>query len=111
MTSFLASRILAPAAATAALLGAGAPAALAQSTTSPSLSQAPPVSLGSAKKKSSHKAAPSSTAKKKNSSTAPARPTRLPNTGYNVWAVALLGGGLIAAGLGLRLRVRDVRWP
>ena len=111
MTSPLASRFLAPAAVTAALLLAGAPAALAQTSTSPggpSLSQAPPVSLNNSNK---HKSNSSATAKKKNSSSSTARPTRLPNTGYDVWAVALLGAGLIAAGVGLRLRVRDVRWP
>ena len=112
MTSRSSRRLLAPVAVTTALLWAGAPAALAQTSTSPggpSLSQAPPVSLGSGKK--THKSSSSKTAKKKNSSSSTARATRLPNTGYDVWAVALLGAGLIAAGVGLRLRVRDVRWP
>ena len=114
MTRPPASRILAPVAATAALLWAGAPAALAQTSTTPggpSLSQAPPVSLKHSKKPSHKSSSASTTANKKKSPSSPARSTRLPNTGYDVWAVALLGAGLIAAGVGLRLRVRDVRWP
>lgn len=116
VTSSLASRILAPAAATVALALAlaGAAPALAQTSTSPggpSLSNSPPVSLGHGKSPSQKSSTSSAMTRKKNSSSSTARATRLPNTGYDVWAVALLGAGLIAAGVGLRLRVRDVRWP
>lgn len=114
VTSSLASRILAPAAATVALALAGAAPAPAQTSTSPSgpsLSNSPPVSLGHGKSPSHKSSTSSATTRKKNSSSSTARATRLPNTGYDVWAVALLGAGLIAAGVGLRLRVRDVRWP
>jgi LPXTG-motif cell wall-anchored protein len=117
VTSRPSRRLLAPLAAAGALALAGAPSAGAQTTTGqaggPSLSPAPPVSLGHAKKPK--KTTPTSTTTSKPASkraSSVARSSRqLPNTGYDAWAVALLGGGLMAAGVGLRLRTRDVRWP
>lgn len=40
---------------------------------------------------------------------APARAT-LPDTGADPWVLALAGASLVLAGVGLRLRVRDVRF-
>jgi LPXTG-motif cell wall-anchored protein len=116
VTSRPACRLLAPLAAAGALALAGAPAAGAQSTTGPaggpSLSPAPPVTLGHAKqpKKTTHASTTTSKPASKRANSG-ARSRQLPNTGYDAWAVALLGGGLVAAGVGLRMRTRDVRWP
>ena len=101
---------------------AGAPAAWAQSGTTqaggPSLSPAPPVSLhqpssshSSTHHSSTHHSSSTSSTRHSSASRTSTRTTRLPNTGYDAWAVALLGAGLMAAGIGLRLRTRDVGWP
>jgi LPXTG-motif cell wall-anchored protein len=116
VTSRPARRLLSPLAAAGALALAGAPAAGAQSTTGPaggpSLSPAPPVSLGHATKpKTTTHASPTTSKSASKPASAAARSRQLPNTGYDAWAVALLGGGLMAAGVGLRMRTRDVRWP
>jgi LPXTG-motif cell wall-anchored protein len=116
VTSRPARRLLAPLAAAGALALAAVPTAGAQTTTGPaggpSLSPAPPVSLGHAKKrKTTHVSTTASKPASTRASSVARRARELPNTGYDAWAVALLGGGLMAAGVGLRLRTRDVRWP
>jgi LPXTG-motif cell wall-anchored protein len=91
--------------------------ASAQTTTTtsppPPLSRSPPVSLSSLGKTKSSKAAKSSKpAATSTSSSARDTPLRgdLPKTGFDILEPALLGAGLLLAGLGLRLRTRDVRW-
>lgn len=71
---------------------------------SPTLSQQPPVSLGGSKSK------PKATTPAPKRSTTATAPARLPNTGYDVVQVGLLGLVLVLLGIGLRLRTRDVRW-
>jgi LPXTG-motif cell wall-anchored protein len=117
-TPVIARLALTAAVAVLALATTGIPPALAQTTTQPggpSLSPAPPVSLGGnsktkTKSSSSQPTSSSSSTQRSSSSSRPSR-GRLPNTGYDAGGVALLGAGLLLAGVGLRLRTRDVRWP
>jgi hypothetical protein len=93
----------------AALAGTGAaPAAAATTSSLPSASQTlsstPPVSLPSSPTR------PSTTPSR--SGTAPASSLHaLPRTGFDVLELVLVGAILLMAGIGLRLRTRDVRSP
>jgi hypothetical protein len=94
-----------------ALLLCGAVAAHAATTpslTSPSqtLSSTPPVSLGPSPKPGPKRSVPKSTG------AAPASSLHsLPYTGFDVLELVLIGVALLVAGIGLRLRTRDIRWP
>src|SRR4051812_1151699 len=65
-------------------------------TTGPPLSTQPPVQTG-----------PSSSTTPSTPSPAPAATAELPRTGFEVPGIALLGAGLLASGIGLRMRTVD----
>jgi hypothetical protein len=75
------------------------------SSGSGSLTQAPPASSSVAPSSS----AGTSSATGSGAATSTAAPRTLPRTGFDVWELALLGAGLLACGVGLRLRTVDVR--